>query len=134
MALTPSQIEHYRQILIERRDELARGTARAESDVGDQGELAHLDYGDKATADTTKDDLLQEAGRDSEQLQQIEEALARIAEGKYGICIECGKEIPQARLDAVPWATLCVRDQEIADQKRREAGTMSGGAPSRVVR
>jgi DnaK suppressor protein len=134
MALTPSQIEHYRQILIERRDELSKETVRAESEVGDQGELAHLDYGDKATADTAKDDLLQEAGRESEQLQQIEDALDRIADGEYGICFECGKEIPIARLDAVPWAILCVRDQEISDQQRRETGVISGGAPSRVVR
>jgi DnaK suppressor protein len=134
MALTLSQTEHYRQILFERRDELAKDTVRAEAEVVDQDDLIHLDYGDKATAAVAKEDLLQEAGRGSEQLQQIEKALARIAEGEYGLCSVCGRDIPQSRLDAVPWATLCVRDQEIADQQRREAGTMSGGAPSRVVR
>jgi DnaK suppressor protein len=134
MALTPSQTEHYRQILLERRNELAKETVRAESEVGDQGDLTHLDYGDKATAAAAKDALLQEAGRESEQLQQIEHALARIAEGEYGLCAACGKPIPQSRLDAVPWATFCVVDQEIADEQRRDAGAMTGGAPSRVVR
>jgi RNA polymerase-binding protein DksA len=133
MALTPSQVEHYRQILVARRDELAAETVRAESGVGDQDELGRMDYGDRANADTAKEDLLQEAGRDSEELQQIEAALRHIAAGTYGICEECGREIPVARLDAVPWALLCVRDQEIADRQRRAAGTMSGGAPSRVV-
>jgi RNA polymerase-binding protein DksA len=133
MALTPSQVEHYRQILVARRDELASETVRAESGVGDQDELGRMDYGDRANADTAKEDLLQEAGRDSEELQQIEAALRHIAAGTYGICEECGREIPVARLDAVPWALLCVRDQEIADGQRRAAGTMSGGAPSRVV-
>jgi DnaK suppressor protein len=133
MALTSNQLEHYRHILSARRDELASGTARAESEVNDQVELGHLDYGDRATGDVAKDDLLHEAGRESEQLAQVEDALVRMREGRYGVCSVCGREIPVSRLDAVPWATLCIRDQEIADQKRRAAGTAQGGAPSRVA-
>jgi RNA polymerase-binding protein DksA len=134
VALTSSQVDHYRQILIARRDQLASATARAESEVPEQDDLNQFDDADKAVADVTKDGLLQEAGRDSEQLAQIESALAHIAEGTYGICDMCGEYIPTARLDAVPWALLCVRDQEVADAiSRRRAGTMSGGAPSRVV-
>jgi DnaK suppressor protein len=133
MALTPNQLEHYRRILTARRDELANGTARAESEVKDQEELGRLDYGDRATGAVAKEDLLQEAGRDSEKLAAIETALIRMREGTYGLCAVCGKEIPVSRLDAVPWATLCIRDQEIADEKGRADGTMSGGAPSRVA-
>ncbi len=132
MALTSSQLDHYRRILSARRDELALATVSAESGVGDQEELSRSDGGDRATADVATDDLLQEAGRDSEQLEDIEAALARIDAGTYGICAACGEEIPKARLDAVPWAILCIRDQEISD-RRRAAGVTSGGAPSRVT-
>ena len=41
-------------------------------------------------------------------LAQVEEALARIAAGTYGRCIECGKPIPVARLEALPYTKLCV--------------------------
>jgi RNA polymerase-binding protein DksA len=133
MALTSSQVEHYRQILIARRDELASATNRAESEVPDQDELAQFDDADRSVSDNAKDELLQEAGRDSEQLQQIESALRHIADGTYGICDACGEYIPTSRLDAIPWATLCLRDQEVADATRRRRGTMTGGAPSRVV-
>ena len=133
MALTSSQLEHYRRILSARRVELANGTVRAESAVNDQTELGHLDYGDRATGDVAKDDLLREAGRDSELLAQIETALRRMRGDTYGICSECGGEIPVARLDAVPWATLCIRDQQIADQNRPAADVMHGGAPSRAA-
>lgn len=41
-------------------------------------------------------------------LHKVEKALARIEAGEYGLCESCGKEIPVARLDALPYATLCV--------------------------
>ncbi len=43
-------------------------------------------------------------------LREVEEALARIEEGTYGTCAVCGREIPQERLEAMPWATLCIDD------------------------
>ncbi len=133
MALTSSQLDHYRRILTARRHEIAAATVRAEAEVVDLEELSHRDVGDRANADVAREDLLQEAGRDSEQLQQIDAALARIADGSYGVCAVCGQEIKKERLDAVPWAILCVRDQEASDRKRRASGTMSGGVPSRVT-
>jgi len=44
----------------------------------------------------------------SDLLAQVEEALARIAGGSYGRCIECAKAIPVARLEALPYTKLCV--------------------------
>ena len=41
-------------------------------------------------------------------LAQVEEALDRLAAGVYGRCIECGKPIPVARLEALPYTKLCV--------------------------
>lgn len=48
---------------------------------------------------------------------QVEEALARIESGTYGTCESCGKDIPAARLKALPYATLCV-DCKRADARR----------------
>ena len=47
-------------------------------------------------------------------LNEIEDALVRLAEGTYGKCSNCGREIPAERLEAMPWATQCI------DCKRRE--------------
>ena len=41
-------------------------------------------------------------------LQQVNDALARIEDGTYGLCQMCGKPIPQARLEAIPEAELCL--------------------------
>lgn len=134
MALTSEQIDHYRRILTARRGELARETVAAERKVGEQDELAQKDTADRATASVAKDDLLGEAERDSGVLSEIESALRRIRDGSYGRCAECGREIPRMRLDAVPWTPFCIKDQEIADQRRNEAEIVAGGAPSRVAR
>jgi RNA polymerase-binding transcription factor DksA len=43
--------------------------------------------------------------------EQVELALQRLAEGKYGICVDCGKEIPRERLEAIPESVRCIEDQ-----------------------
>jgi RNA polymerase-binding transcription factor len=54
--------------------------------------------------------------------QSIELALARIEDGSYGTCLECEEDISPKRLQAVPWATHCIRCQNLADGQRKEAG------------
>jgi RNA polymerase-binding protein DksA len=49
-------------------------------------------------------------------LASIEASLERIEEGTYGLCEECGVKIPKSRLNAIPYATLCVR---CAEQQER---------------
>jgi DnaK suppressor protein len=54
-----------------------------------------------------------------ERQRDIERALARLDAGTYGICERCGKAIAPERLEALPFVTLCIADQEIDDQQRR---------------
>lgn len=43
------------------------------------------------------------------ELQQVRAALKRIENGEYGVCASCGEDISPARLEALPYATLCIR-------------------------
>jgi DnaK suppressor protein len=52
---------------------------------------------------------------ESIKLREAAAALNRIANGSYGICVECEEEIGSRRLAAVPWTALCIRCQEAAD-------------------
>ena len=58
-------------------------------------------------------------GRAELQLQVVDAALARIADGTYGTCIRCGNPIPTERLEALPWAARCIDCQTIVDRGRR---------------
>jgi DnaK suppressor protein len=132
MALIPELLEHYRRILTARRDELAIGSLRAESESLEQSDPEPFDPADRATAGSAKDELLEDAERGTGQLARIDDALRRIEAGTYGICEVCGRVIPVSRLDAVPWASLCLEDQETADRRHRAAMPL-GGEPSRVA-
>lgn len=61
-----------------------------------------------------------------EQLRLVEEALARLAEGGYGLCFADDRPIPFSRLRAVPWARYCAEHQADLEagriQERRPAG------------
>ncbi len=62
---------------------------------------------------------------DSEQklLYEVNEALCRLEEGKFGCCEQCGKSIGQKRLQAVPYARLCIKCGEKREkEERREKG------------
>lgn len=52
--------------------------------------------------------------RERRTLEQIEAALSRIKKGNYGTCVSRGKPIPDARLNAMPWARVCVRRARFA--------------------
>ena len=76
----------------------------------------------KDVVDIASDDIdrkmLDAAGaRDVNRLKLIDSALTRIEQGKYGLCMKCGKRIPKERLKAIPYALLCV-DCKSADEKR----------------
>lgn len=55
-------------------------------------------------------------------LREVEEAMARVREGSYGICQECQEPISPKRLQALPWAKFCVRCQELLGAMAEQAG------------
>src|SRR2546423_12939630 len=70
------------------------------------------DEGDLATISHDRDLLynLHEGG--FARLRFIQEALKTLERGQYGECVRCGNDINEKRLEAVPWATMCIRCQE----------------------
>lgn len=59
---------------------------------------------------------LAEIDRDADELRRIDTALARLSEGSYGLCEDCGQRIPEARLEAEPTALRCIHCQELYEK------------------
>ena len=83
----------------------AEAAAEARDNVGD----------DWAQADAERDLSIALEERESAELVAIDEALKRIADGSYGLCVDCGVSIATARLHANPTALRCVGCQDKAE-------------------
>ncbi len=68
---------------------------------------------------TERDVAIIKLDREARLLAEARNALARMADGSYGICQECEQPIPRGRLDALPWAVYCVRCQEALDHRHK---------------
>ena len=75
------------------------------------------DAGDRSEADRETDTTIAMAQRHAAELQEIDAALGRIADGSYGQCEECGNDIVPARLEVQPTARLCIGCQEQLEQR-----------------
>jgi RNA polymerase-binding transcription factor DksA len=101
-------LERRRELLI---DELKRDAARARDEQ--YGELAGAthDFGDESVATLLADIDQAELSRDVMELRAVEAARRRLADGVYGICVDCGAEIAYERLKVEPAAPRCVECQ-----------------------
>ena len=104
-------MESVQATLTAKKAELLEQMAGLETLPGDRGEIS---FGKRVGEGTSMavDRLSQVAVHDKLQvtLADVERALTKDAEGTYGTCDECGKPIPEGRLEALPWAVLCVED------------------------
>jgi RNA polymerase-binding transcription factor DksA len=90
------------------RDQLARLGHGASADRGGADLDFDENFADSGQVTAERGEVEALSGQLSETLQEIEEALAKFAEGTYGNCESCGQAIPDARLEAMPAARLCI--------------------------
>lgn len=118
-------ILNLRNILITRRDALRKALAGDLSSLSELREQASGDVID-AALDAAQDEInSQLAEVESRELSNIDHALEKMRSGAYGLCEECDKKIPMARLNALPYATTCIECQRNAERD----GSGYGGAP-----
>ena len=111
-----TELNKYKVMLEEKQAELAAGLRNREDiaiektpDAIDEVQLA----GERELA-------IRNLDRESSLLRAVRGALARVADGSYGVCLHCEEDIKTKRLDAVPWTKYCIRCQEAADRHEFE--------------
>lgn len=110
-------ILNLREVLIKRRDALRRVLA---GDLSSLKELRGQASGDvvDAALDSVHDEISSQLAEvESQELARTENALERMKEGRYGICENCGNNIPMARLQALPYATFCIACQRESERE-----------------
>jgi DnaK suppressor protein len=122
ITLTRSELGLLQQRLVERRRELMAALH------GEYGDLASArppevqdpeSHSDETASRKVSDEMRTALARhDVDELQKIDEVLARIAAGSYGTCVDCGGPISYERLVAAPYTSRCVSCQTQFEQRR----------------
>ena len=115
-------VDRFRRALESERDRLQHAVQTVHHDgslLEETGDLA-IGAGDHI-ADSATETYMRELDEGLEEnaghlLTEIEEALVRIDDGTYGFCARCGRPIGEARLEAVPYATLCIDDKRAQER------------------
>jgi DnaK suppressor protein len=123
-ATTGNRDYDLKKMLEDRRGELLRevqgGIRDAQSDISKERQV--LDQGESSEVDIQEDIEFALIQMKAETLNKIDVALRRLNEGTYGVCFECGDEIAERRLRALPFAVRCKdceEARETAEQRER---------------
>ncbi|MBI4444643.1 MAG: TraR/DksA family transcriptional regulator [Acidobacteria bacterium] len=111
-------LNRFKKKLLEKQSELIDVVHKTENygrEADAEGEA--MDIADKASSSYTKEFMFSKSNSDRQLLQMVAEALGRINEGSYGACLHCEEPVERKRLEAVPWARLCIKCQEMEEKK-----------------
>jgi DnaK suppressor protein len=106
--------------LLDQKKEILKNLASESEDFRNIIEdLDPKDLVDIATDDIDRKTLEALGTQELKRLQLIESALSRIENGKYGVCARCSKKIPRERLEAIPYALLCIDCKSSEERRNR---------------
>jgi DnaK suppressor protein len=115
------ELEKYRRLLQEKKTALLAELAKTKNAEEETTEESTQDIADKAVSSYTREFLYSLNDSERNTVQQIDQALARIEDGSYGFCQNCGNPMSEKRLIAIPWSRHCVDCQELEEKGLLEA-------------
>ena len=108
--------EKYRELLEDLRERVMAEHRRLSESARSVERNPGEDLADQGTEDLLKETDLTLASQEQRVLRLIEDAFQRMEEGTYGTCVDCGGPIKAARLEAIPYAKLCVKCKELREK------------------
>jgi RNA polymerase-binding protein DksA len=113
-------VERINQSLMELKREIISKLIMSNKDFKEIVEgMDPKDLADSASDDMDRKMIEAIGSQELKRLKLIESALTRIQQGKYGLCMKCGKRIPQDRLEAIPYALLCIECKTAEERRNR---------------
>jgi DnaK suppressor protein len=113
------RLEYFRELLNERLKALLEEAEKTVTGMTNERDT-FPDPTDRANLETDRNFLLRIRDRERKLIGKIKEALARIDDGTFGICEECGDDISEERLKARPVTTLCIDCKTKAEEEEKE--------------
>ncbi len=110
------KIKVYRERLTQKKHEILEVYNKNMAYGKEADEEGAQDIADKASNSYAKEFLFSLSNTEREVLQLVDEALVRIQDHRFGVCVACEGEMEKKRLEAVPWAKHCISCQEKQEQ------------------
>src|ERR1700758_895663 len=117
--MTPKEIEQLKEKLENQRQESTRFLDRLRHESRSLETDGTQDSADQCVVNLSKEFLFEQSSQKRTMLRLIEAALARMAEGSFGICVGCDDQIQPRRLQAVTWTQFCLSCQEELEGEAR---------------
>ena len=132
--MSKKELDRYEKLLLKKKEEVLQAMKHIEKDTLSQsqrdasGDLSgySLHMADIATDNYDREFSLGLATNAQRILYEIDEALKRVQEKRFGHCLSCEKPILRKRLTAIPYASLCIACQAKEETKRRGTSGSSG--------
>jgi len=113
-------VEKMRELLLSQKREILETLIATNADFrAIVEEMDPKDFADVASDDIDRKMIEALGTQDIKRLRAIDAALSRINQGRYGFCMKCNKKIPSERLEAIPYAVLCVECQKGEERRNR---------------
>jgi DnaK suppressor protein len=110
------KMKSFREKLLQKKQEILVAYTKSKSYGREADEEGSQDIADKASNSYTKVFLFSLSNTERDMLQLVDEALVRIEDRRFGVCVVCEEELDRKRLEAVPWAKRCISCQEKQEQ------------------
>ncbi len=109
-----------REALMELKKEIINNLISGNADFKEIVEgMDPKDFADIASDDIDRKMIETLGTQELKRLKLIDSAITRIEQGKYGLCMKCSKRIPTERLEAIPYALLCVECKNTEERRNR---------------
>lgn len=115
------QLELFRAQLLQKKQEILTDAGKTMTEMTDQTTNVP-DPNDRATLESGRSFELRIRDRERKLVTKIDEAIARIEDGSYGVCEDCGEEIGLKRLEARPVTTLCIDCKTLQETREKSVG------------
>ena len=111
-SMEQKRLRVFRERLQQKKQEILEAYNKNKTYGKEADEDGAQDIADKASNSYAKEFLFSLSNSERELLQLMDDALTRIEDKRFGVCLSCEEEMNQKRLDAVPWARHCLACQE----------------------
>ena len=116
--MDPNKLQHFRQLLLAELRRHARQVSDDQAAAIDAADTDAKESADLALRGGVEELALKLGDQESRMVADVDQALLRIDEGSFGLCVRCGQEIDERRLEAVPTARYDAACQAAIEQQK----------------